>query len=272
METGPYGEGHYVIQADLPCSPCGFDVKCTDMVCKSIIKPSAVFEVVKEAIEGEINAFINNSPAWNNLQVYKSHFKDDGYLGFTPLIRQPINRETFYRILYRQLWNIESGPMNGEADKIYDNTSTVMSRYSQFDHFIETILSIRKEMDVLTSLANLSEEGLNLISLIAEEAVKDCLDVRKIKEIWGKVGPIEKKIELIGHTNPCFRPLTLLFMYAKEALEGNDLKIISVESRAIYTDLVNRSRNMLQLMMKAVHLQETGLEGKCSELTYNNQQ
>jgi ADP-heptose:LPS heptosyltransferase len=272
METGPYGEGHYVIQADLPCSPCGFDVKCTDMVCKSIIKPSAVFEVVKEAMEGEINAFINNSPAWNNLQVYKSHFKDDGYLGFTPLIRQPINRETFYRILYRQLWNIESGPMNGEADMIYENICMEMSYYSLSDCFPEIMISVRKEIDSLTNLANLSEEGLKLISLIAEEAVKDYLDVSKIKEIWGKVEPIEKEIELIGHTNPCFRPLTLLFMYAKEALEGNDLKIISVASQAIYADLMSRSRNLLQLMVAAIRLQESASEGEGRELTYIKQQ
>jgi ADP-heptose:LPS heptosyltransferase len=272
METGPYGEGHYVVQADLPCAPCGFDVKCMDMVCKSFIRPSAVFEVVKEALDGEMNAFINDSQAWNNLQVYKSHFTDDGYLGFTPLIRQPINRETFYRILYRQLWNTESSPMNGDADMIYDRICKEMSHYSQFDHLLETVFSIRKEIDALTELANLSEEGFNFISLIAEESAKDYLDVRKIKEIWEKVGPVEKGIELIGHANPSFRPLTLLFMYAKEALEGNDLKIISEASRAIYADLMNRSKNMLQLMITAIQLQETGPEGKGRELTYNKQQ
>lgn len=270
METGPYGEGHYVIQADLPCSPCGFNVKCMDMVCKSLIKPSAVFEVVREAIEGDTDAFSNNSPAWNNLQVYKSHFKDDGYLGFTPLVRQPINRETFYRILYRQLWSIESGLMNGEADVIYDNICMEMSHYSLPDRFPEIMITIRKEYDALTKLANLSEEGLNLITLIAEEAAKDQLDVRKLREIWGKVEPVEREIELIGHTNPCFRPLTLLFMYAKEALEGNDLKIISAASCAIYADLMNRSKDLLQLMITAIHLQETGPEGNGRELTTNS--
>ncbi len=272
METGPYGEGHYVIQADLPCAPCGFDVKCTDMVCKSCIKSSAVFEVVKEAIGGEMNISIDNSQAGNNLQVYKSHFKDDGYLGFTPLIKQSINRETFYRILYRHLWNIESGPMNGEADMIYDNICMEMSHYSLSDCFPEIMITVRKEIDVLSNLANLSEEGLKLISLIAEVAAKDYLDVRKIKEVWEKVGPVEKEIELIGHTNPCFRPLTLLFMYAKEALEGNDLKIISGASRAIYADLMNRSRNLLQLMMTAIRVQESTSEGEGRELTFNKQQ
>ena len=53
METGPYGEGHYVIQADLACSPCGFDVNCNDRVCKSLVTPENVFEVVEMAMTGE---------------------------------------------------------------------------------------------------------------------------------------------------------------------------------------------------------------------------
>lgn len=269
METGPYGEGHYVIQADLPCVPCGFDVKCMDMVCKSFIKPSAVFGVVKEAIEGEMNAFSNDSHSWNNLQVYKSHFKDDGYLGFTPLIRQPMNRETFYRILYRQLWNIESGSINGEAELLHNNICREMSHYSLSDGIPEIVSTVRKEIEVLTHLADLSEEGLNLISHISEEAGKDHLDVRKIKDIWGKVGPVEKEIELIGHAHPCFRPLTLIFMYEKEALEGNDLKIISGASRAIYSDLMNRAGNLLRLMMASIRLEESASEGEGRELTYN---
>lgn len=271
METGPYGEGHYVIQADLPCVPCGFDVKCLDMVCKSVVKPSAVFEVVKEALESEMDAFIKDPPAWTNLQVYKSHFKDDGYLGFAPLIRQPLNRETFYRILYRQLWNIDSGPMNAEADT-YDNIYREMSHYSLPGCFPEIMAAVRKEIEALTNLINLSEDGFNHISLIAEEAANGPLDVKKIKDIWQKVGPIEKEIELIGHANPCFRPLTLIFMYAKEALEGNDLKVISLASRAIYEDLVNRSKNMLQLITAAIQLQESGPAGNGLELTYNKQQ
>src|SRR4030065_2446567 len=50
LETGPYGEGHYVIQADIPCVPCSFNVKCNNMVCKDLIKPEIVIEVVKESL------------------------------------------------------------------------------------------------------------------------------------------------------------------------------------------------------------------------------
>jgi ADP-heptose:LPS heptosyltransferase len=266
LETGPYGAGHYVIQAELPCVPCGFDVQCRDMVCKSVIEPSAVFEVVRQALDGKETRSFPNALSGKKLQVYKSHFKDDGYIGYVPLIKRPLSRETFYRILYRRLWNLESCPLNGKADMIYESIRKEISLYRVFDHLHETIHSIRREIDILAGLVRLSEEGAKLIGLLAEETVKDDWDLRKIKEIWKRVEPVDKEIELIGHTNPCFKPIVLIFMYAKEALEGNDLRILSEASRTIYADLLTRSGNMLQLMMTVIDTLEVKPEGRDCEL------
>ncbi len=266
METGPYGEGHYVVQADLPCVPCGFDVQCTDMVCKTVIKPSAIFEVARAAIEGKETPFMSDSAVWNNLQVFRSHFKGDGYLGFDPLIKHHLSKEALYRILYRQVWNMDSIPSNGKPD-MYENICKEISAYHEFSHADETILSIRKEIEALSNLVSLSKEGLDLVSLIGDEAAKDDLNVNKIKEIWKKVESIDSEIELVGYTTPCLRPLTLIFMYAKEALEGSDLRTLSKASCMTYSDLIIRAGNMLQLMIKITHLLEAGSEDKTCELT-----
>ncbi|MBI4683428.1 MAG: glycosyltransferase family 9 protein [Nitrospirae bacterium] len=266
METGPYGEGHYVVQADLPCVPCGFDVQCTDMVCKTVIKPSAIFEVVKAAIEGKETSLMSNFAAWKNLQVYKSHFKGDGYLGFNPLIKHHLSKEALYRILYRQIWNMDSAPLNGRPD-IYENICKEISAYHEFSHADGTILSIRKEIEALSNLVSLSEAGLNLVGLIGDEAVKDNLNAKKIKEIWKNVESVDSEIEVVGYTTPCIRPLTLIFMYAKEALEGSDLRTLSKAACMIYSDLKTRSGNMLQLMKQIIHLLEARSEGRTCELT-----
>ena len=41
-ETGPYGPGHWVIQPDLACSPCGFDQICAHHACKDRLLPEEV--------------------------------------------------------------------------------------------------------------------------------------------------------------------------------------------------------------------------------------
>jgi len=45
--TGPYGQSHKIIRADLECSPC-FKKKCHDMRCMKEITVDRVFEAVKE--------------------------------------------------------------------------------------------------------------------------------------------------------------------------------------------------------------------------------
>lgn len=267
METGPYGEGHYVVQADLPCSPCGFDVKCMDMVCKSLITPAAVFEIVKGIMEGEETARFADASTWKNLQVYKSRFRNDGYLGFDPLIRHPLSRKTFYRIIYRHVLNMESVPLNGKANMLYEEIHKEVRGYSSFENPDETLPALRKDIDALENLRHLSEEGGRLIELITEAAAGEEFDIRNIKEIWKKVEAGDKEIELLSHTHPCCRPLILLFMYAKEALEGNDLRSLAETSRVIYSDLTVRAKNMLEIMIKTVPLLEAESEGKNFELT-----
>jgi len=51
-QTGPYGAGHIVLQAEIPCAPCNYLVHCTHHVCKEHVRVDAVLQTVKWAIEG----------------------------------------------------------------------------------------------------------------------------------------------------------------------------------------------------------------------------
>jgi ADP-heptose:LPS heptosyltransferase len=44
-ETGPFGPGHWVIQPDIICGPCGFDKICPHHACKDHIVPQEVAEL-----------------------------------------------------------------------------------------------------------------------------------------------------------------------------------------------------------------------------------
>jgi ADP-heptose:LPS heptosyltransferase len=47
--TGPYGEGHLVIQKALSCSPCLLK-KCDSMQCMRDISVEDIFEAVREKV------------------------------------------------------------------------------------------------------------------------------------------------------------------------------------------------------------------------------
>lgn len=253
-ETGPYGEGHYVIEADIPCSPCGFQVECNEMVCKEMvcketIRVDNVFELVRmRALSGD-GSLMEPSPMWENVQVYCSCFAEDGLLDFYPLIRRSLKRAALYAHLYRQTWfEILDGKGDGEVEKIYNGLMTKINTYYTPEALVKVVESIKVDLDAFRRMKELAEEGLRRVALIANEAGRPSPDVVKIKEIWEGVPFIDQEIETIGYAHPPLRPLTLLFRYGKEGLEGKDLAILSEETCNLYNDLRTHASMMIQLI------------------------
>jgi hypothetical protein len=50
QETGPYGPGHWVLQPELDCAPCGFEQVCAHHSCKDRIAPDHVADLVLHAL------------------------------------------------------------------------------------------------------------------------------------------------------------------------------------------------------------------------------
>ena len=54
FETGPYGVGHYVLQAEPPCHPCGeAGSPCEAPFCAAMVPPEAVAALVAALVRGE---------------------------------------------------------------------------------------------------------------------------------------------------------------------------------------------------------------------------
>ena len=50
QETGPYGPGHWVMQPDLECAPCGFEQVCSHHTCKERLPIDAVAAVMQHVV------------------------------------------------------------------------------------------------------------------------------------------------------------------------------------------------------------------------------
>jgi len=88
-ETGPYGSGHVVLQAEMPCAPCREDTACADAPCPRMILPDAVLQALKDE-------------PWtpsSQMQVYRSTFVDQ-WLRYRPQHRRTATREDILGCLY----------------------------------------------------------------------------------------------------------------------------------------------------------------------------
>jgi len=83
FETGPYGEGHYVFQAEPPCHPCAeAGAECPEPLCRPMIPPDAVADlVVSLCINGEI---FTPPPLPAGTRLYRSFFDPLG-VSYAPL-------------------------------------------------------------------------------------------------------------------------------------------------------------------------------------------
>jgi len=90
FETGPYGRGHIVLQAEPPCGPCKEDAVCEEETCRRLSDPETVLRLLKtEPVEPCLQS-----------RVYTSVFVED-WMWYRPLHRKQATREDVIGFLCR---------------------------------------------------------------------------------------------------------------------------------------------------------------------------
>lgn len=72
-ETGPYGPGHWIVQPDMPCAPCGFDQVCFHHACNDRLAPDQIAALCGHVLTGA--AFPRMT---TGVKIYRSRIDEDG--------------------------------------------------------------------------------------------------------------------------------------------------------------------------------------------------
>jgi ADP-heptose:LPS heptosyltransferase len=264
-ETGPYGEGHYVIEADIPCGPCGFHVTCKDPRCKRMVTPESVFGLgVRILAEGDVDA-LDDAPEWSGVRVYRSGFAPDGLQEYVPLIRRSLSRELFYTYLYRETWPyiLEGKP----GFSVESACGTIEAKAAAW-HGEGDLEGLLREFDgdlvALRRMETLAGEALARVSLIGREAAKASPDADWIRRTWKDVPGIDREIETLGRTHPPLMPPVVLFGFGKEALEGKELAPMADRALGLYADLKNHFSMLGDVIGRLVEKQVNVRQGSCN--------
>jgi ADP-heptose:LPS heptosyltransferase len=237
-ETGPYGEGHYVIEADIPCGPCGFHVECKNPRCREMVTVECVFDLAKRIlVEGDVEA-LDGTPEWRGVRVYRSGFAEDGLVEYTPLIRRPLSSESFYRYLYRETWpDLLDGGGSFSVERACEALEEKAAARHGEGALDLCLATLGGDLDAVQKMEVLAGEALARVSLIAREAGKPSPDAEWIRRMWKDIPEIDGEIETLGRTHPPLMPPVTLFGYGKEALEGRDLAALAESTLGLYGDL-----------------------------------
>ncbi|MCX5907588.1 MAG: glycosyltransferase family 9 protein [Deltaproteobacteria bacterium] len=108
-ETGPYGNGHFVIQAEVPCFPCTEGTgNCGSPACRELIPAGTVYEFLSFILQepgaqaGNLLSPEVSFPHWDRrIQVYRSVIDEWG-CNFRPLIPKRAGHMDIMAGVYRE--------------------------------------------------------------------------------------------------------------------------------------------------------------------------
>lgn len=186
QETGPYGPGHWVLQPDLECAPCGFEQVCSHQACKERLPIDAVAAVMQHVVgQGPLPVVM---PGY---RLYRSGIDAD-QLGTYDLVS---GREdavvAWYAAFWRRRW--------------YETFTGQPSRLPSLNRLApdsaEGVACIRMMMPLLDSLCRRADH-------IARLASQTPLPVQAIQSLQRVQAEERHRVAQAGTTTWATRPLT----------------------------------------------------------------
>lgn len=98
-ETGPYGPGHWVVQPDLACAPCGFDQVCMHHACKDRLAPEEIAALCLHALK--TGPFPDKT---SGIRIYESSVDEDGLATYRLRAGREESLSAWYGTFWRQIW------------------------------------------------------------------------------------------------------------------------------------------------------------------------
>ena len=135
-ETGPYGPGHWVVQPDLACSPCGFDQICAHHACKDRLLPEEVANLCLHAIG------LGPFPSWSaGVRLYQSSADVDGLGSFIMRAGHVDAGTAWYAAFWRRFWYED---FTGKPSQLAPNSETAPDQDHAMAWMSEAVQPLRR--------------------------------------------------------------------------------------------------------------------------------
>jgi ADP-heptose:LPS heptosyltransferase len=237
-ETGPYGEGHFVVQSRIECTPCRMTLECHDRKCKNYITARDVVRLIKLVREQEHPDQMEDAVELERVNYFVSRFRDDGMAEYVPLIRRPVTIDDLLNMAYRAMWTEFLDGRGGTKDSGFKR---LLGYYSIEDGVLRELESSASAFDELAAIAAGGiEKSEELITALSRPNVQ----YSSLRPLVAELSRVDDKIKVAGRTHEVVRSLTSLFTFEKENLEGEDVRSLAHDTLQLYTDMSERCRLM----------------------------
>jgi ADP-heptose:LPS heptosyltransferase len=254
LETGPYGPGHLLFQARIPCSPCSYAVNCDDVICVDRVLPEYLVSMIALHVKSGEWVLPDHLMDAQELHIFRTGFGRDQRLDLFPLIQRPPSIEDVFRICYSRLWlcrlNVPSRSVGLEEVGYIARTLEQNYDLSAANDILPEFMNAREN---LLNLNSISRQGVHTTRAIRENCRKES-DSKQMQGLGERIQRIDKRIQDVGNITPVIKPLTDMFQKRKENIEEESIAEMAFFSQAVYDKLTHDCVEMVSLLegMEAV--------------------
>jgi ADP-heptose:LPS heptosyltransferase len=218
-ETGPYGEGHLVFQARMPCAPCSFKVSCMKPVCKERIRAEYVYKALVRLLREE-EGVPTDLP--QDVSCYRSSFDDEGCLVFA--LKNPTLEDRQIRACKR-FWHA-----------LLEDRPSYASVGAQEDLDPETFPAWSRLEALLT-------RSSGLMHAIRRAGNGKGTGAAQMQVLSGNLGNAEQEMKRLALEEEATAPVIHYLFLRREALSARDPFRFLQESSALYSHVAEQVRH-----------------------------
>jgi ADP-heptose:LPS heptosyltransferase len=218
QETGPYGIGHWVIQPELDCAPCGFDQVCAHHACKNRISPDFVADLLLHVLK--------SAPCPSKVmgaRLYMSDVDEDGLGSF----RLKVGTETaviaWYASFWRRYWYETHTGTCGKVPAAVGPVPDAMQARE----------SIQRLVPLLDAACRRADE-------IARLATREPINLSHVKRLQQEQGVEKERLHLVGMNSPATAPITAAFLRQLQSDNVKGLSRLARHHAGAYRTLLTR--------------------------------
>ena len=223
-ETGPFGPGHWVVQPDIVCGPCGFDTVCPHHACKDQIIPQEIATMARHLLGHEEFPIFESK-----IRVYEGGMNEDQLGTFVLRVGYEPNLTSWYGAYWQRYW--------------YE----LFTRQSSHCSILTHPPPDRLESQVLwkqlaPKLDTLCEQAERVLHLCRQQPVP----VQQLKEAQHFLKCETFVMKELARPSLAFGPLVSASIRETFNLEGMTLMSMAEENAAVFHVLRTRAQNTFE--------------------------
>ncbi|RJP79184.1 MAG: glycosyltransferase family 9 protein [Candidatus Zixiibacteriota bacterium] len=240
-ETGPYGQGHAVIEAAMDCFPCNFQVQCTRYRCQERVQPEAVSLAVRNMLERPAYEIWPDDPRFEGLNLWRTRFDADGFWTQAPAVRRLLETHQFLNLVIREIWKdilLAPGGKPRPEPAVLHKVAEALTEYQAPDlpRFSEQIAQCQSAFAHIQELAG---TGMTLCRELERLGRHPAGDLERMRQIGERLAGLDRNLEVIGLRLPAVNHLVLDFIFGKQNLQGHQVPHLAAQTLLLYHRLAD---------------------------------